>query len=63
MFRNANSLLGNELDIHQGETLSYIMDQEYNEHWWLTEDNKGQVICASGVCDDTLGRDGPGRRQ
>ena len=32
-----------ELDIQQGDVLSYILGHEYNEHWWLAEDNKGQV--------------------
>ena len=30
--------------IQQGDTLSYIMEHEENEHWWLAEDNKGQVV-------------------
>ena len=40
---NQDSPLGNELDLQQGDTLSYILDHEDNEHWWLAEDSKGQV--------------------
>ena len=40
---NPDSPLGNELDLQQGDTLSYIMEHEDNGHWWLAEDNKGQV--------------------
>ena len=35
--------LGKELDLQQGDTLSYIFEHEDNEHWWLAEDSKGQV--------------------
>ena len=38
-----DSPIGNELDLQQGDTLSYILDHEDNEHWWLAEDSKGQV--------------------
>ena len=31
------------LDLQQGDTLSYILEHEDNEHWWLVEDSKGQV--------------------
>ena len=31
------------MDLQQGDTLSYILDHEDNEHWWLAEDSKGQV--------------------
>ena len=31
------------MDLQQGDTLSYILDHEDNEHWWLAEDGKGQV--------------------
>ena len=41
--KNQDSPLGNELDLQQGDTLSYILDHEDNEHWWLAEDSKGQV--------------------
>ena len=41
--KNQVSPLGKELDIQQGDTLSYILEHEDNEHWWLAEDNKGQV--------------------
>ena len=30
-------------NLQQGDTLSYIMEYEENEHWWLAEYNKGQV--------------------
>ncbi len=30
-------------DLQQGDTLSYIMEYEENEHWWLAGYNKGQV--------------------
>ena len=32
-----------ELDLQQGGTLSYLLEYEDNEHWWLAEDSKGQV--------------------
>ena len=41
--KNHDSPLGNELDLQQGDTLSYILDHEDNEHWWLAEDSNGQV--------------------
>ena len=41
--KNQDSPLGKELDLQQGDTLSYILDHEDNEHWWLAEDSKGQV--------------------
>ena len=41
--KNQDSPLGNELDLQQGDTLSYILEHEDNEHWWLAEDSKGQV--------------------
>ena len=41
--KNQDSPLGNELDLQQGDTLSYILDHEDNEHWWLAEYSKGQV--------------------
>ena len=31
------------MDIQQGDTLSYILYHEDNEHWWLAEDSKGHV--------------------
>ena len=31
------------MDLQQGDTLSYILEHEDNEHWWLAEDSKGQV--------------------
>ena len=44
--RNPDSPLGNEIDLQQGGVLSYIMEHEENEHWWLAEDSKGEV----GTC-------------
>ena len=41
--KNQDSPLGNELGLQQGDTLSYILENEDNEHWWLAEDSKGQV--------------------
>ena len=40
---NPESPVGNELDVNEGDTLVYLMTNENNEHWWLTEDGKGQV--------------------
>ena len=41
--KNAESPVGNELDVNEGDTLVYLMTNENNEHWWLAEDGKGQV--------------------
>ena len=41
--RNPNSPLGYEIDLQQEDVLSFIMEHEDNEHWWLVEDSKGQV--------------------
>ena len=41
--RNPDSPLGNEIDLQQRDVLSYIMEHEGNEHWWLAEDSKGEV--------------------
>ena len=41
--KNQDSPLGNELDLQQGDTLSYILENEDNEHWWLAEDSKVRV--------------------
>ena len=41
--KNPESPVGNELDVNEGDTLVYLMTKENNEHWWLTEDGKGQV--------------------
>ena len=41
--RNPDGPLGNEIDLQQGDVLSYIMEHEDNEHWWLAEDSKGEV--------------------
>ena len=38
--KNQDSPLGNELDLQQGDTLSYILEHGDNEHWWLAEDSK-----------------------
>ena len=31
------------MDLLQGDTLSYILENEDNEHWWLAEESTGQV--------------------
>ena len=31
------------MDLQEGDTLSYILEHEDSEHWWLAEDSKGQV--------------------
>ena len=36
--KNPESPVGNELDVNEGDTLVYLMTNENNEHWWLTED-------------------------
>ena len=41
--RNPDSPLGNKIDMQQGGVLSYIMEHNDNEHWWLAEDSKGEV--------------------
>ena len=41
--KNPESPGGNELDVNEGDTLVYLMTNENNEHWCLTEDGKGQV--------------------
>ena len=41
--RNPDSPLGNEIDLQQGDVLSYIIEHDENEHWWLAEDSKGEV--------------------
>ena len=32
-----------DLDLQQGDTLSYVMEYEDNERWWLAENDKVQV--------------------
>ena len=41
--RNTDSPLGYEIDLQQEDVLSFIMEHEDNEHWWLAEDSNGQV--------------------
>ena len=41
--RNPDSPLGYEIDLQQEDVLSFIMEHEDNEHWWLAEDSNGQV--------------------
>ena len=31
------------IDLQQGDVLSYIVEHEGNEHWWLAEDSKEEV--------------------
>ena len=64
--KNQDSPLGNELDLQQGDTLSYILDHEDNEHWWLAGDSKGQVgyVPVSHlmiIMDETIQEEGCGR--
>ena len=42
--KNPDSPVGEGVDLQQGDTLSYIMEHEESEHWWLAEDNKGHVV-------------------
>ena len=58
--KNPDSPPGKELDIHTAtswntKTHSYIMEHEDSEHWWLAEDNKGQVgyVPGRGSTDGT----------
>ena len=56
---NPDSPLGKELYMQQGDTLSYVMEHEDNIHWWLAEDNKGQVgyvpvACLMIIVDETV---------
>ena len=41
--RNPDSPLGNKIDLQQGDVLSYVMEHNDNEHWWLAEYSKGEV--------------------
>ena len=41
--KNPSSPVGDELDVNEGDTLVCLMTNEDNEHWWLAEDEKGQV--------------------
>ena len=41
--RNPDSPLGNEIDLQQGDVLSYIIEHDDNEHWWLAEYSKGEA--------------------
>ena len=41
--KNPDGPSGNEIDLQQGDVLSYIMEHEDNVHWWLAEDSKGEV--------------------
>ena len=41
--KNPESPVGNELDVNEGDTLVYLMTNENNDHWCLTDDGKGQV--------------------
>ena len=40
---NPNGLVGNELDLMEGDTLVYLVEHDDNESWWLAEGVKGQV--------------------
>ena len=61
--RNPDSPLGNEIDLQQGDVLSYIMEHDDNEHWWLSEDSKAEVgyVPVSHlmrIVDDTVQEEG-----
>ena len=34
--RNPDSPMGNEIDLQQGDVLSYIIEHDDNEHGWLS---------------------------
>ena len=64
--KNQDSPLGNELNLQQGGTLSYILEDEDNEHGWLEEDGKGHVgyVPVSHlmiIMDDTIQEEGCAR--
>ena len=55
--KNPDGPVGNELDLNEGDTVVYLMNHDDNEHWWLVEDGKGQVVyvpVAYLIIDDTL---------
>ena len=73
--KNPESPVGNELDVNEGDTLVYLMTNEDNEHWWLTEDGKGQVgyvpatylkiirdVTRQEEESDTAGKEGYGKK-
>ena len=37
ILRNPDSPLGNEIDLEKGDVLSYIIEHDDDEHWWLSE--------------------------
>ena len=41
--KNSDSPVGEELVLNQWDTLVYLMGNEKNKHWWLVEDENGQV--------------------
>ena len=41
--KNPGSPLGAELNLKQGEKLVYLEVHADNEHWWLAENNDGEV--------------------
>ena len=61
--KNPDSPMGKESDHQQGDVLSYIMEHEDNEHWWLAEDSKRQmgyvpVAYVVIIMDETVQEDG-----
>lgn len=40
---NSNSPLGHELDVVQGQKLFYIETHQDNEHWWLAQNDNGDM--------------------
>ena len=63
--KNPYSPMWNELYLQQWDVLSYIMEHEDNEHWWLAEDTTGQlgyvhVANVMSIMDETVQEDGCG---
>ena len=50
--KKPDGTVGNELDLSEGETLVYLMKHDDKDHWWLPENGKGQVVCASSLSYD-----------
>ena len=40
---NPDGPVGKELDLSEEETLVYLMKHDDTDHWWLAENEKGQV--------------------
>ena len=51
------------IDLQHRDVLSYIVEHEDNEHWWLAEDSKGEVgyvpvSYLMMIVDDTVQEEG-----